>query len=314
MSKFLLTGGAGFIGSNLAERLLREGHKVRVIDNFSTGSWENLKDLYCDDASLEIVIDDIRDLQSLRKATSGMDYVIHLAALSSVAKSLEDPVSCNSVNIKGTLNVLIASRDEGIKKIIYISSSAIYGDNPELPKKEEMKPEPLSPYAISKLTGEYYCKIFYSIYKLNTVILRLFNVFGPRQNPESEYSGVIPKFILALLNGRPLRIYGDGEQSRDFIYVDNVIDGILLACRAKRIPGEVINIACGGRTSLNTLVEMLAELIDNHTNPIYAAPRPGDVRHSLADISKAKKLLGYEPKVFLREGLEKTIGWFLQKS
>lgn len=313
MFKFLVTGGAGFIGSNLVQRLLREGHKVRVIDNFSTGKWENLKDLYCEDNSLEIQIDDIRDLEALKKATSGMDYVIHLAALSSVARSVEDPVSCNTVNIEGTLNVLMTCRDEKTKRVIYISSSSVYGDNPELPVKEDMKPDPLSPYAISKLTGEYYCKVFNSIYKLDTVILRLFNVFGPRQNPESEYAAVIPKFIRSLLKGRPLTIYGDGDQSRDFIYVENVIDGIMAACRTKQVSGEVINLACGHRTTLNTLVEVSSELIDNHVEPIHVAPRPGDVRHSLADISKARKLLGYEPKVLLREGLEKTVGWFLQK-
>ncbi len=314
MSKFLVTGGAGFIGSNLVQRLLREGEKVRVMDNFSTGKWENLKDLYCEDNSLEIVIEDIRNLEALKEATSGMNYVIHLAALSSVAESVEDPVSYNSVNIEGTLNVLIASREEKVKKVVYISSSAVYGDSPELPKKEDMKSEPLSPYAVSKLAGEYYCRSFHSIYKLGTVILRLFNVFGPRQNPESGYAAVVPKFIVSLLKGRPLTIYGDGDQSRDFIYVENVIDGIITACRAKRVGGEIINIACGHRSSLNTLVEVLSELIDNDTNPLHVAPRPGDVRHSLADIGKAKKLLSYEPRVLLREGLEKTIGWFLQKA
>lgn len=314
MYKFLVTGGAGFIGSNLVQRLLRDGQKVRVIDNFSTGKWENLKDLYCEDNALEIVIEDIRDLAALKEATSGMDYVIHLAALSSVTESVGDPVSYNSVNIDGTLNVLIASRDERVKKVVYISSSAIYGDSPELPKREDMKSEPMSPYAVSKLAGEYYCKSFHSVYKLDTVILRLFNVFGPHQNPESEYAAVIPKFILSLLKGHPLTIFGDGNQSRDFIYVENVIDGIISACGAKRVGGEIINIACGDRSSLNTLVEVLSELIDNHTNPVYAAPRPGDVRHSLADIAKAKKLLRYEPKVLLREGLEKTIGWFLQRA
>lgn len=314
MHKFLVTGGAGFIGSNLIQKLLREGHRVRVVDNFSTGNWENLKDLCCEDSALEIVIDDIRDLEALKKATSGMDYVIHLAALSSVAESVKDPVSYNSVNVEGTVNVLMASRDEKVKKVVYISSSAIYGDNPELPKREDTKSEPLSPYAVSKLAGEHYCKIFHSIYSLNTVILRLFNVFGPRQNPESEYSAVIPKFVLSLLKEQPITIYGDGAQSRDFIYVENVIDGILSACRARRVAGERINIAGGQRTSLNTLVEVLSELIDNHTKPIYVAARSGDVRHSLADISRAKKLLGYEPKVLLREGLEKTIGWFLRKT
>lgn len=314
MSKFLVTGGAGFIGSNLVQRLLGKGHMVRVIDNFSTGKWENLKDLYCEADTLEIVIDDVRDLTAIRKAASGMDYVVHLAALSSVAESVGDPVSYNSVNIEGTLGALIASKDEKVKKVVYISSSAVYGDDPELPKVEDMQPKPYSPYAISKLAGEYYCKMFHYAYRLDTVVLRLFNVFGPRQNPESEYAAVIPKFIVSMLKGRPLTIYGDGEQSRDFTHVENVVDGIISACRNTRVAGEVINLASGHRTTVNGLVEVLSELIENHTKPIHAAQRPGDVKHSLADISKARKLLRYEPNVLLRDGLERTIGWFLQKA
>ena len=313
MSRFLITGGAGFIGSNLVQRLLREGNKVRVIDNFSTGNWENMRDLYCADNALEIVIDDIRDLAAVRKAMSKIDYAVHLAALSSVARSLEDPSTYNSVNIDGTLNVLMACREERVKKLVYISSSAVYGDNPELPKVESMNTEPSSPYAVSKLTGEYYCKIFHSLYRLDTLILRPFNVFGPRQNPSSDYAAVIPRFVVALLKGRPLTIFGDGEQSRDFVYVENVVDAVVSACQSRKSGGEVINIACGHRTTVNTLVRILSEFIDNHTEPIHVAALPGDVRHSLADISKAKSLLGYEPKVHLREGLEKTIGWYLQK-
>jgi nucleoside-diphosphate-sugar epimerase len=231
-----------------------------------------------------------------------------------VAESVGDPVSYNSVNIEGTLGALIASKDEKVKKVVYISSSAVYGDDPELPKVEDMQPKPYSPYAISKLAGEYYCKMFHYAYRVDTVVLRLFNVFGPRQNPESEYAAVIPKFIVSMLKGRPLTIYGDGEQSRDFTHVENVVDGIISACRNTRVAGEVINLASGHRTTVNGLVEVLSELIENHTKPIHAAQRPGDVKHSLADISKARKLLRYEPNVLLRDGLERPIGWFLQKA
>jgi UDP-glucose 4-epimerase len=314
MSRFLVTGGAGFIGSNLVQRLLREGHRVRVVDNFSTGKWENLKDLACEDETLEIVIEDIGNLDAMKKAASAMDYVVHLAALSSVAKSIEDPEEYNSVNVAGTLNLLISSKEARVKRFIYVSSSAIYGDNPELPKREEMEPEPVSPYAVSKLAGEYYCKTFHSMYSFGTIILRLFNVFGPRQSPDSEYAAVVPRFILSLLTGRPLTIYGDGDQSRDFTYVDNVVEGIVTACKARRLTGEVINVASGNRTSLNTLVKLLSELIDNNTRPVHVPPRPGDVRHSLADVSKAQKLLKYQTRVDLREGLEKTIGWFLKST
>jgi nucleoside-diphosphate-sugar epimerase len=309
MSNVLVTGGAGFIGSHLTEALLRKGHRVRVLDDFSTGKRENLifDKKY---PSLEIIEGDIRHLAICQKAMKGIEYVFHQAALPSVQRSVEDPLGSNAVNGGGTLNILFAAREEKAKRVIYASSSSIYGDTPTLPKHEEMISHPLSPYALQKHVGEQYCRLFYELYGLETVSLRYFNIFGPRQDPNSVYSAVIPKFIDAFLEGSPPIIFGDGKQSRDFTYIENVVQANLLAMSARHLHGEMINIACGERTSLNQLVNALRKILGSKVSPIYEEPRKGDVRHSLADIRKGKEILNYEPKVGLELGLKKTVEFF----
>jgi nucleoside-diphosphate-sugar epimerase len=309
MSKILVTGGAGFIGSNLTEALLERGHWVRVLDDFSTGKQQNLvfDKTY---PSLEIVEGDIRDLPTCQKAVQGMEYVFHQGALPSVQRSVEDPEGSNAVNVGGTLNVLLAARDHGVKRVMYAASSSVYGDTPTLPKHEEMPPNPLSPYALQKHVGEHYCRLFYQLYGLETISLRYFNIFGPKQDPNSLYSAVIPKFIDALLEGRPPIIFGDGEQSRDFTYIENVVQANLLAMSAEQLHGEAVNIACGQRISLNQLLNVLKEILGSKQDPIYQEPRKGDVKHSLADIRKAKEMIHYEPKVGIETGLKKTVDFF----
>jgi nucleoside-diphosphate-sugar epimerase len=309
MSKALVTGGAGFIGSNLTEALLKQGHWVRVLDNFSTG---NRKNLFFDKEyhSLEIIEGDIRDLSICQRATKDIEYVFHQAALPSVQRSVEDPFTSNSVNVNGTLNVLLAARNAGAKRFIYASSSSVYGDTPTLPKKEEMPPNPLSPYALQKYIGEQYGRLFFQLYGLETISLRYFNIFGPKQDPDSIYSAVIPKFIDALLQGKSPIIYGDGEQSRDFTYVDNVVQANLLALSAEHLHGETVNIACGERTSLNQLLNDLKGILGSALSPVYQEPRQGDVRHSLADVRKGKGILNYEPAVGIKIGLRKTVDFF----
>ncbi|MGQ9645024.1 MAG: SDR family oxidoreductase [Thermodesulfobacteriota bacterium] len=309
MSNVLVTGGGGFIGSHLTEALLQGGHVVRILDDFSTGKRENLKfnQAY---SCLEIIEGDIRNLNVCQKATTGVDFVFHQAALPSVQRSVEDPLGSNSVNVEGTLNILLASRENKVKRVIYASSSSIYGDTPTLPKREEMPPTPLSPYALQKYVGEQYCRLFYQLYGLETVSLRYFNIFGPRQDPNSIYSAVIPKFIDALLKGDAPVVFGDGEQSRDFTYIENVVHANLLAMSAERLHGEAINIACGKRTSLNQLLDVLRKIIGSKLSPIYEEPRKGDVKHSLADIRKGKQILNYKPRVGLKLGLEKTVEFF----
>ena len=304
---YLVTGGAGFIGSHIVERLVREGQKVRVIDNLSTGEKKNIEPFL---EKTEFVEGDIRDLEPLREAMDGVDYVLHQAAVASVPRSVKDPLTSNSVNVEGTLNILITARDADVKRVVYASSSSVYGDTPTLPKHEDMKQEPRSPYAVSKLGGELYCQAFYHIYGLETIALRYFNVFGPRQDPKSQYAAVVPKFITALLHGEPPTIFGDGEQSRDFTYIENVVEANLLAAKASGVAGEVFNIACGERITINELACMLAEIIGVNIEPEHTPPRSGDVLHSLADISKAKRLLGYEVKVSTPEGLEQTVEWY----
>lgn len=306
---YLVTGGAGFIGSHIVERLVREGHKVRVIDNLSTGNKENIEPFV---EEIEFIEGDIRDLELVREAMEGVDYVLHQAAVPSVPRSVKDPLMTNAANVDGTLNILITARDTGVKRVVYASSSSAYGDAPILPKHEEMKPEPRSPYAVSKLAGELYCQAFYHVYGLETVALRYFNVFGPRQDPESQYAAVVPKFIMALLSGEPPTIFGDGEQSRDFTYIENVVEANLLAAEAPDAAGEVFNIACGERITVNELTRLLAEIAgaNPELKPEYAPQRPGDVRHSLADISKAGRLLGYEVKVSASEGLKQAVEWY----
>jgi nucleoside-diphosphate-sugar epimerase len=312
MSNVLVTGGAGFIGSHLTEALLREGHRVRVLDDFSTGKRENLilNEKY---PSLEILKGDIRHLPICQKAMKGIEYVFHQAALPSVQRSVEDPLGSHAVNGGGTLNILFAAREEKVKRVIYASSSSVYGDTPTLPKHEEMTSHPLSPYALQKYIGEQYCRLFYELYGLETVSLRYFNIFGPKQDPNSIYSAVIPKFVDALLQGSPPVIFGDGEQSRDFTYIENVVQANLLAMSAEHLHGEAINIACAERTSLNQLVSILREILGSKLSPVYEEPRKGDVRHSLADIRKGKEILNYEPKIGVKLGLRKTIEFF-QKS
>jgi len=309
MSKALVTGGAGFIGSNLTEALLKMGHQVRVLDDFSTGKKENLayNEAY---PFLELVEGDIRDVTTCQKAMEGIEYVFHQAALPSVQRSVEDPLTSNAVNTGGTLNLLVAARDAGVRRLIYAASSSAYGDTPTLPKHEEMVPSPLSPYALQKFTGEVYGRLFFELYGLETISLRYFNIFGPKQDPNSIYSAVIPRFIDALVSGRPPVIYGDGEQSRDFTYIDNVVHANLLAMNTERTQGEVVNVACGRRVSLNQLVKILQDIIGSHVSPRYEGARQGDVRHSLADIKRVKTLLNYDPKVGIEEGLRRTVEYF----
>ncbi len=309
MQKVLVTGGAGFIGSNLTEALLKRGYAVRVLDDFSTGRRENLT-FDKEYPSLEIVEGDIRDLSTCQKATRKVEYVFHQAALPSVQRSIEDPEASNAINVGGTLNILIAAREEKVKRVIYAASSSVYGDTPTLPKHEEMNPNPLSPYALQKYVGEQYCRLFYQLYGLDTVSLRYFNVFGPRQDPNSLYSAVIPKFTDALIHDHPPTIFGDGEQSRDFTYIDNVVQANLLAMSAEGLHGEAINIACGKRISLNQLLKILKAIFKSAQVPIYEETRKGDVKHSLADIRKSKEVINYAPTVGIEIGLKKTVEFF----
>jgi UDP-glucose 4-epimerase len=308
----MVTGGAGFIGSNLTEALLKMGHWVRVLDNFSSGKRENLlfHETY---SSLEIMEGDIRDLTFCQRATKDIECIFHQAALPSVQRSVEDPLASNAVNAGGTLNILLSARDAGVKRLIYASSSSIYGDTPTLPKKEDMIPNPLSPYALQKYVGEQYCRLFFELYGLETISLRYFNIFGPKQDPTSIYSAVIPKFVDALMHGRPPTIFGDGEQSRDFTYIDNVVQANLHALSVNHLNGGVVNIACGKRTSLNQLVNILKEILGSKVSSVYQEPRKGDVRHSLADINRAKEILDYNPQVEIEVGLRKTAEYFRKR-
>ena len=306
MAHYLVTGGAGFIGSHLAEELVRRGETVRVVDNLSTGKRQNLSHV----PSIEFIEGDLADLDVARRAVKGIDYVLHQAAIPSVPRSVEDPITSNRANIDATLNVLVAARDAGVKRLVYAGSSSAYGNTPTLPKVETMAPAPLSPYALQKLVAEQYCQMFTRLYGLQTVTTRYFNVFGPRQDPSSPYSGVISIFISALVEGRRPTIYGDGEHTRDFTYVANVVDGVLRACTADNASGEVINVATSGRISLNTLFKTVRDLVRSTVEPIYAEPRAGDVKDSQADISKAKRVLGYQPSVTFEAGLAKTVEWY----
>lgn len=309
--KYLVTGGAGFIGSNIAHEIINRGEQVRIIDNFSTGFRSNLTEIQ---DSIELIDGDIRDFWTVREAVEGIDYILHQAALPSVPRSISNPLTSNSVNIDGTLNLLEAARQANVGRIVMASSSAVYGDTPVLPKHEEMKLNPLSPYAITKLTNEEYCRVYYELYGLETVCLRYFNIFGPRQDPNSQYSAVIPKFIAALQADQPPVVYGDGEQSRDFTYIANTVSANLLATTSASAPGNVYNIACGGQFTLNSLLDTLREIIGVDTKAKYDPTRKGDILHSFADISKAKNDLKYKPGISFKEGLEKTVEWFVNKS
>lgn len=310
MSSFLITGGAGFIGSHIVRRILKDGGKVRVIDNLSTGKKERLHDL---EGAIEFISEDLSDPSVCDAAVSGIEYVVHQAAVPSVQRSIQDPRGTNRANVTGTLNLLESCRKHSVKKVVYAASSSAYGDTPVLPKSEDMPANPLSPYALQKFVGERYCKLYHALWGLETVSLRYFNVFGPDQDPLSEYSAVIPKFATRLQTGQPLVVYGDGEQSRDFTYVENVVEANLLALKATRGGGAVINIGCGSRLTLNQLIQCLEEILGVRAVVDYQKPRPGDVRDSLADIRLARELLGYEPKVAVEEGLRRTVEFFVSK-
>ena len=309
MSKrYLVTGGAGFIGSHIVRRLVSEGAEVRVVDNLSTGLAERLDDVR---ESVDLVRGDLANQQVSEEAVQGIDCVLHQAAVPSVQRSVSDPVGTNRANVTATVNLLESCRKAGVRRVVYAASSSAYGDTEVLPKTEQMPPNPLSPYALQKWVGEHYCKLYHSLYELETVSLRYFNVFGPAQDPHSEYSAVIPKFINAMLVKKPITVYGDGEQSRDFTYVENVVEANLMALQASAAPGNVCNIGCGERVTLNTLIRLLEEIMGVKAEVNYATPKPGDVRHSLADITAARRLLGYEPKVWLKEGLMQTVKAFV---
>jgi nucleoside-diphosphate-sugar epimerase len=304
---YLVTGGAGFIGSNIVEELVRRGERVRVLDNFSTGKRENIAPFV---EHIELVEGDLRDLSTVQQAVAGADYVLHQAALASVQRSVDNPLASHAVNATGTLNLLVAAREAGVKRVVYAASSSVYGDSPMLPKQEDMSPRPKSPYAVSKLAGEQYCRTFTEVYGLETVCLRYFNVFGPRQDPNSQYSGVIPLFITAMLQGEHPTLHGDGLQSRDFSYISNIVQANLLAVTAHDVSGRMFNIACGKRYTLLDMIAALNEILGTQIEPVRATPRAGDVRHSLADISAAQETLGYRVLVDFYDGLRQTVEWY----
>jgi UDP-N-acetylglucosamine/UDP-N-acetyl-alpha-D-glucosaminouronate 4-epimerase len=312
MSLYLITGIGGFIGSSLARALLARGEQVRGVDNFSTGKRDNLAEIL---DRIELHEADLLDLDAMRKACAGVDFVLHEAAIPSVPKSVLDPLGSNRANIDGTVNLLVAARDAKVKRVVYAASSSAYGDTPTLPKHEAMKPDPISPYAVAKLASEQYMVSFYRCYGLETVALRYFNVFGPRQDPSSPYSGVLAKFITLMLRGEQPTSYGDGEQSRDFTYIDNVVEANLLACKAPaaEVAGQMFNIATGRRITLNETFRLLQGLTSYTGKLKYGPEREGDIRHSLADISKAEKALGYHPTVNFEEGLRRTVDWYRGK-
>jgi len=305
--RYLITGGAGFIGSHLVKRLVAEGGIVRVVDNLSTGHAERLDDVR---NVIQFIKGDLAEESIAEAVVKDIDYVLHQAAVPSVQRSIGDAVGTNQANVTATLNLLESCRKAGVHRLVYAASSSAYGDTEVLPKTEEMPANPLSPYALQKWVGERYCKLYYELHGLETVSLRYFNVFGPDQDPHSEYSAVIPKFITNLLAKESVTVYGDGEQSRDFTYIDNVIDANLLALHAKDVPGKVCNIGCGERITLNKLIQMLEQILGVKAKVNYAAARAGDVRHSLADIQKARRLLGYNPQAGIEHGLRKTVKGF----
>jgi nucleoside-diphosphate-sugar epimerase len=309
MAKYVVTGGAGFIGSHLVEALLGRGHSVRVVDSLVTGSRANMASFV---DRIEFVEGDLAEIAVARRAVDGMEFVLHQAAIPSVPRSVAEPERCHRANVDGTLNVLLASRDAGIRRLVFAGSSSVYGNSPTLPKREDMPPKPLSPYALHKLVGEQYAQLFTSLYGLETVTTRYFNVFGPRQDPSSPYSGVISLFIRALVDGRSPMIYGDGEQTRDFTYVANVVDGVLKACDAPEAAGKILNVATGGRISLNHLYRALQALTGREIAATYAPTRVGDVRDSQADITAAREVLGFTPMVTFEDGLAKTLAWSRQ--
>ncbi len=310
-AQVLVTGGGGFIGAHLVERLVSDGYRVRVLDNFATGRRSNL--LHLSD-EIELLEGDIQSYERVHNAVRGCELVYHLAALPSVPRSIQDPLTSNASNVTGVLNVLLAGRDERVRRVVYASSSSVYGASPALPKQEHARPDPISPYAVAKLAGENYCRSFARVYGLETVAIRYFNVFGPRQDPQSQYAAVVPTFILALMEGRSPTIFGDGEQSRDFTFVDNVVDANVQAADAEGVSGQVYNVACGQRVTLNELLAELNDLLGTSVEPVHRSKRPGDILHSQADIGRAQVELGYEPRVSLREGLSLTVAYYRDSS
>ena len=307
MERFLVTGGAGFIGSNICRELVAQRCFVRVIDNLLTGRKTNLADII---DKIEFVEGDMGDEKTVRDAMKDIDVVLHEGALPSVPKSIDNPAATHRHCVDATFAVLLAARDAGVKRLVYAASSSAYGDTPTLPKVETMNPRPLSPYAAAKLVGEYYCSVFSNVFGLETVCLRYFNVFGPYQDPTSQYAAAIPAFVTAILKDSPPTIYGDGEQSRDFTYIDNVVQANLLAARAEKTQGQTVNIACGQAVTVNQIIEMINNITGRNVKPIYVDRRPGDVKHSLADITAAKELIGYTPVVPFKQGLKDAIDWY----
>jgi len=307
MEKFLVTGGAGFIGSNICKKLVSQGCFVRVVDNLLTGKKSNLKDIIDKIEFIEADMGDEKVAQAVMKDT---DVVLHHGALPSVPRSVEDPSATHKHCVDATFTLLLAARDAGIKRFVFASSSSVYGDTPTMPKVETMLPMPLSPYAVGKLVGEYYCSVFHKVFGLETISLRYFNVFGPHQDPKSQYAAAIPAFVTAILKDKQPTVFGDGLQSRDFTYIDNVIEANLLAARTKKTKGEVINIASSQAVTVNDTIDMINELLGKNIKPIYTDPRPGDVKHSLADISAAQNLIGFKPKVSFKQGLQIAIEWY----
>jgi nucleoside-diphosphate-sugar epimerase len=310
MTLYLITGGAGFIGSHVVEALIHAGNQVRVLDNFHTGKRRNLSAV---GNKIELIEGDIRDTSLSRQVMEKVEYVIHLAALHEVPRSVEQPAETHDVNVTGILNLLVAARDAGVKRLVYASSSAVYGDSPILPRSEDMTPLPTSsPYAVSKLAGEFYCQLFSHLYGLETVSLRFFNIFGPRQDSASDYAGVIPKFVTALLSDTPPTIYGDGEQSRDFTYVVDCVAAVLKACQTPNLSGEILNIGTGQQTTVNQLCALLQEILDRKIPPRFGPSQPGDIKYDYADIKKARRLLSYQPMWDIHKGLRETATWYLR--
>lgn len=308
--RYLVTGGAGFIGSNTVDELVRRGHSVVVLDDLSSGKEENLADIR---NKITFMKGSITDLETVQKAMQQADYVIHLAARTSVPRSVKDPLETNHINVEGTLNVLVAARDNKVKRVVFAASSSAYGETPTLPKIEAMQPVPISPYGVSKYVGELYAQTFGKCYGLENVSLRYFNIFGPRQDPDSPYSGVLSRFATAFLEGEPAVVFGDGEQTRDFTYVENAVQANLLACEAPGASGKVFNVGTGARISLNQTLELLRTISGKRLEPRYEPPREGDIRDSQADIANARECLGYEPSVGFEEGLQKTFEWYQQQ-
>jgi nucleoside-diphosphate-sugar epimerase len=307
MDRFLVTGGAGFIGSNISQKIVSQGSFVRVVDNLLTGKKSNLAPVI---DNIEFIEADMGDPDVARSAMDGIDVVLHQGALPSVPRSVDEPELTHKHCVDATFTLLLAARDAGVKRFVYAASSSAYGDTPTLPKVETMTPMPLSPYAVGKLVGEYYCSVFSQVFGLETISLRYFNVFGPCQDPKSQYAAAIPAFVTAILNDKPPTVFGDGQQSRDFTYVESVVEANLLAARAEHTEGEVVNIASGEAVTVNDVIEMVNKILGKNVKPVYADPRPGDVKHSLADITRAGQLLGYEPKVSFRQGLALAIDWY----